>query len=236
MSLVGDGQRAGHTGDAAADHQRRLVHRQIDFLQGVQQAGARHRHAGDVLGLFGGVFLFAGMNPGAVLPDIGHFEVILVNAALPERIAEQRFQGPGGAGGHNHPVELFFLDGLRDGIGRIGGTGKQLLGSVDNVRKRLAIFHHRRHIDHFSDIGAAMAYKNTDPGLFCGHIFFGWVGSFGAQLPAPVIQKLTALGARAAGGKNRFRDIHGALKGAADKDPGAGGLHGIGGSGLAKSV
>ena len=62
------------------------------------------------------------MHPGAMFPDIGHIQVILIQAGLPEGILEQGLQGPGGAGGNHHPVEPFFKGQFGDLLGRIGGA------------------------------------------------------------------------------------------------------------------
>ncbi len=121
MALVGDGKRTGHARQTAANHQRRLVDRQVELLQGLQHGRSRHRHAGDVLGLLGGGLFFLGMAPGAMLPDIGHVVEILIDARFTKGVPEQRLQGPGAAGRHNHPIEPFFrnrVGDLFDGIGR----------------------------------------------------------------------------------------------------------------------
>ncbi|MBA7700976.1 hypothetical protein ES703_109702 [subsurface metagenome] len=74
--------------------------------------GPGDRHPNDILCLFGGFFLLLGVDPGAVFSNISHFEEILINSPFPKRVPEQRLMCPGGAGGDNHAVELFFLDGV----------------------------------------------------------------------------------------------------------------------------
>ncbi len=147
MSLVGYGQGAGHAGDASSHHQGRLVDRQIKFLQRLQMAGPGHRHADDILGLLGGLFLFFGVDPGAMLPDIGHIEEILIDARFPKGVPEQRFKGPGGAGGDHHPIEPFFLGQVRYFLGGIGGAGKQLFLGVDHIGQGQSVFDRGRNID-----------------------------------------------------------------------------------------
>ena len=94
-ALLGQGQGAGHAGDAAADHQGGLVDRQRELLQGLQLGRPRHRHADDVLGLLRGVCLLLGVDPGAVLADVRHVEEVLVDARFAQRVAEQRLVRPG---------------------------------------------------------------------------------------------------------------------------------------------
>ena len=124
MSLVGDGEGGGHAGDASPNHQRPLIDGQIEFLQGLQMAGPGDRHPDDVLCLLRGLFLFFLVDPGAMLPDIGHLVVILVDSRLPKRVPEERLQGPGGARGDNHPVESFFPRYIGDFFGRVGRARK----------------------------------------------------------------------------------------------------------------
>ena len=88
MILVGNGERARHACDTTAHHQRRLVHGQIKFLQGLQMTSARHRHADDILRFTGGLFLLLGMDPGAMFPDIGHITVILIQPRFPKGVPE----------------------------------------------------------------------------------------------------------------------------------------------------
>ncbi len=53
-ALVGERQRRGHAGQAAAQHERRLNDRQFAGAQRLEVARARHGHAHEVGGLFGG--------------------------------------------------------------------------------------------------------------------------------------------------------------------------------------
>ena len=228
MSLVCYGERTGHAGDAAAHYQCRLVYRQIKFLQWLQIAGSCYRHADDILCLPGGLFLFLGMDPGAVLPDIGHFTVILIKTRLTKGVTEQRFKCPGGAGGDNHSIEPFFLCRFGYFLGGIRSTGKQLFLSIDNIGQGQGIIHRGRNIHYSSDIRPTMAHKDAYLWLLPGDIPFRRVHPFFGQLPSSVVKELAALGPGRTGGKHRLGDIRRALEGAAYKDSGPGSLHGIG--------
>ena len=94
VSLVGDGERRIHTGDAAAYNERPLVDGQVKLLKWLQLAGPGDGHPDDVVGLFGCLFLFFRVDPGVVLPDIGHLEVILVESRFTQGVAEERFECP----------------------------------------------------------------------------------------------------------------------------------------------
>ena len=136
MPLVGDAERAGHAGHAAADDQRRLVDGQVELLQRLQVADAGDRHPDDVLGLLGGLFLLLGVHPGAVLADVGHVEEVLVDAGLAERVPEQRLVRSRRAGRDDHAVEPLLPDRVGDLLRRVGGAENRLssawttLGSV----------------------------------------------------------------------------------------------------------
>ena len=94
-----------HAGDAAADDERPLVDGQVKLLEGLELAGPGYGHPDDVMGLFCGLFLFFRVDPGVVLPDIGHLVVVLVDACLTEGVAEEGFQGSGGAGRNDDAVQ-----------------------------------------------------------------------------------------------------------------------------------
>ena len=102
-----------HAGYASADHERRFVDGEIELLQGLQMAGPGHGHADDVLGLVRGVLLLLLVDPGVMLPDVGHLVVVLVDARLPQGVAEKGLERPGGAGGDDDAVEPFLLGDCR---------------------------------------------------------------------------------------------------------------------------
>ena len=81
-----------------------------------------------------------------------------------------------------------------------------------------------------------MTDKDPDPWLLMGDVPFRWIDSLPGQLPSPVVQELTALGAGPAGAEDRLRDIYRPLEGAADKDPWPVGHHRIDRIELAKIV
>ena len=100
---------------------------------GSSLAGARHRHAHDVLGLLGGLLLLLGVDPGAVLADVRHVEEVLVDARFAQRVAEQRLVRPRRAGGDHHAVQALVADGVGDRLGGVGGAGEQALLDVNHV-------------------------------------------------------------------------------------------------------
>ena len=169
-ALVGETECGGHPGHAAADYEGRLVDRQLELLERLETDRPRHRHADDVLGLPGGLLLLLRVHPGAMLPDVGHVEEVLVDPSLAEGVAEQRLVGPGRASSHHHPVEPLLADGLRDLGGGIGGADKEPLLGMTDVIEAPRVLHNRRYVDDPADVRAAVTGKDTDPGLLVGDI------------------------------------------------------------------
>ena len=227
-SLSCQTQRAGHSGDTAANHQTGLVDRQFKLFQWLQARRSRHRHTDDFFGFPGRPGGLFGMHPGAMLTDVGHLEEVLVNAAFAAGVAEKRLMGSGCACRNHHPVEAFFPDRICYFLGIVRGTGKNAFLRMNHIVQGRGVLDNRRHIHDPSDIRAAMAYENADFRLFTGFITFRWVDPIPGQIAAAVGQKLTAQGIGPAGRDDGLGDIDGALERAADKNTGPRGFDGIG--------
>ncbi|OPY08641.1 MAG: hypothetical protein A4E66_01834 [Syntrophus sp. PtaB.Bin001] len=218
MTLFGYGERANHTGDSPAHDKSIVVDGKIKFLQGLQTTGSCDRHPQEVLGLLCRFFFFFLMNPGVVLPDIGHFIVVLVDSSFPDGVPEQHFQSSGGAGRDNHAVESQFSGLVGNFLGGVRRTGKQLLLGIDHVRKRKGVFHNLGNIDYPTDVGPAVTHEHADLRLFRRDIPFFGIDSFCGKFSTPVVQKLADLGASAAGAENGLRNVQRTLETAADED------------------
>ena len=162
-----------------------------------------------------------------MLPNIGHFEKILVEPRLPNRIPEERFQRQRGTSGNNHPIELFFDDLVGNLLSGVRGTRKKLLLGIDNIRQSLNILHHGRNIHYTANIGPAVTHENSNPRFFPRDIPFHGIDLLRRQFSLTFSQQFTRKGAGPTGRKNRFRDIKGSLKGPTHKDTGTSGLYGI---------
>ena len=101
------------------------------------------------------------MHPRALVTNIGHLEEIGIEPCVPHGFPEQRFVSPGCAGCNNHPVKIVFLYGLLDAFLSIDGACVEVVLSVHHMGQGLYIFPHLRHVDHSTDITAAMTYKNA---------------------------------------------------------------------------
>ena len=83
VGQVESGLDAGHP---AADDEDVLVDLDLVGEEGLEPAGLGHGHLEDVPGLLGG-HRHVGVDPGAVLADVGHLEQVGVEAALRRRSA-----------------------------------------------------------------------------------------------------------------------------------------------------
>ena len=78
ITLIRQGQGAGHTGSAAAHHQSPTVDSHFKVFQGFHQTGFGYRHIDEIPAFLRGLNRRALVDPGALVPDIGHFKEIFV--------------------------------------------------------------------------------------------------------------------------------------------------------------
>ena len=161
---------AGHP---AADDQDVLVDLHLGGVEGLELPGLGHGHAHDVPGLLGG-HGDVGVDPGAVLADVGHLEQVGVEAALVHAAPEGDLVHVGRAGRHHDAVELLLLDGLLDGRLAGLGTGVHDVLGVDHVLEAESLLGHAGHVDRGRDVGAAVADEDAYPhGVASASVAFG---------------------------------------------------------------
>jgi len=102
--------RRGHPRHPAADDQQAGIDIELQFGQRFGLAGVGHRHPHQPPGLLGGHRRVVGVDPAALVADIGHIEEIFVDPGLPQGRHEQRFMGARRAGGDHQPVETMLAD------------------------------------------------------------------------------------------------------------------------------
>ena len=174
---------------------------------GSSMRGPRHRHADDVLGLLGGVFLLLGVDPGAVLPDVGHVEEVLVDAGLAQRVAEQRLVRPAVCRRRPPRGSALVADRCRRSPWpcwsrrRTGSPrrGPHWAGSWRTRRRRAR----RRRGRCWRRSGRRRRRSWLPPAMTSRS---DRVHPLGAQLPAPGVQELARQGAGPAGGHHRLRE------------------------------
>jgi hypothetical protein len=114
IAVVGQIQGGLNAGHAPADDQGALGHGNGVFLQGFQQPNAGNRHPHQIQGLLRGCLRFLHVYPTALLPQVGHFHEIGIDAGRLQHLLEGGFVKPGGAGGHHHPVQAHFQNIILD--------------------------------------------------------------------------------------------------------------------------
>ncbi len=103
------------------------------------------------------------MDPGALIPDIGHLEEVLVDTCISHRFLKQGLMGLRRAGANNDPVELVLLDCLGDSLLGILRATKEILLHIFNKGQAPCIPGNSWNIHYPCYIGAALAYKDPDP-------------------------------------------------------------------------
>ena len=167
------------------------------------------------------------MNPGILVPDIGHFKQIFVQAAGLKGFHENGFMGLGGAGGHHHPVQPVFPDQLPS-----SGPGNP------GCRKTDSAWHKPRAAGVAANASAAAT--STTPAILMPQLqtktpirgssavtsISSGIRRFWCRYagPAPALHPRQA--GRGAGFNDRTGDVLGSLEHAADIDAGTGGLNG----------
>ena len=103
-------ERSRHARQAAADDQRGLVDAHAFLIQRLRKLYFCDCGAHQVARFVRGLFRLLLVHPRAMLPDIGEFEHVRVDAGLFQGLLEERFVRPWRAGGHHQPVELMLGD------------------------------------------------------------------------------------------------------------------------------
>ena len=123
-ALVGQGQGGRHAGDAAADHQGRVVHRRGGFLQGHEVRPPGPPPCGTrSIALSVAASGVARVDPGALVADVGHLQQVGIEPGIAERVAEDRLVRPRRAGGDHHPVQAMLGDLVLDAVLVVVGAG-----------------------------------------------------------------------------------------------------------------
>ena len=169
IALFGKFQSRRHPGHASADDQALLGNGEGLLVQGDQFLRACHRHSDQVLRLFCRLGMHVHVNPGTLIPDISHFEQVLVQPRLSNGGLEERFVGPWRTGRHDHPVEFMLRDHLLDMVLGVLGTGKKVVLGIRHVWQGLGIIPHGRDIDDRADIDPAVTDEHPDSRLLALH-------------------------------------------------------------------
>jgi hypothetical protein len=100
-----------------------------------------------------------------VLPDVGHFKKIRIDAGLTAGASEGALVHQGRAGGHNHPVQLVVPDIVPDGFLTGLRTHEHVVSGDSDPAKGGGKLSHFFRVDPASNIEAAVANIYSDPSL-----------------------------------------------------------------------
>ncbi len=214
-ALLCEAQRHGDPGYSAAYDEAALCDRDGGLLKRFDASRIRNSHAHQDLGLFCGLFLFLYVDPGTLVPDIGHLEEILVQTGISDERSEKGLVGPRGARSHHNPVQAVFFDGLLDLFLGILGTGKEVFLGMDDLRQACSVAAHLRHVHDTADIDAAVADENADAGCLSGYILFRRERLQGEVLPSRIVKERCGLRGCRASINDGFGDIFRRFAGAA---------------------
>ena len=206
-ALVGQRQRRRHPRHTTADDQHRLLHRHLSLVQRLQSQCLRHRHPHQVFGLLRRRFPVVGMDPRALIANVGHLEHTRVQPRLADTVLKQRLVGQRRTGGDHDPVEPQFPRLLRDVLDRILRTGVQVVLGVHYPRQARRVLRHRRHVEEAADVGPAMADENADARFLRAHVPLRRIRHLPRASPASRGHDRPSSRRRAAGLDHRFGDV-----------------------------
>ncbi len=175
-ALLGQGQGGRHAGDAAADHQGRVVHRRAGFLQGHERGRPGRRHADQVDRLLGRRGRVARVDPGALIANIGHLQQVGIEPRIAKRVAEDRLVRPRRTGGDHDPVQPVLGDLGLHLVLVVVGAGVDVRLGKDHAGQEPRSLDDPLHVDHRGDVAAAMADEDADPRRLVGHVALGRIG------------------------------------------------------------
>ncbi len=196
-----------------------LIH--LDHLggKGFKKGGLGNGHPHQVLGLFRGLSGLMHVDPGTLIPDIGHLEEITVEAGLPDRVLEERLMGSRSARGNNDPIQFVFFDDLLKQLLGILRAGVEIVIGIDDMGECPGILYDGRDIDHAGDIDSAVTDEGANPGSFIIHILFRDVFLFGHQGSSRRSEERGGFSCGSRGLGHGLGDILGAGKGATHENP-----------------
>ncbi|MBT9171348.1 MAG: hypothetical protein DDT18_01722 [Actinobacteria bacterium] len=105
--------------------------------------------------------LLVGMDPGALLPNIGHLHQIGIEPSLPGSPAEGLFMHFGRAGRYYHPVQTVLLDSRFDQILSALGAQVGVISGIDHMGKALCCLHHPGTVYRARNIATTVTDKDT---------------------------------------------------------------------------
>ena len=105
---IGHTQGSVHPGDTTTDNQNIFIHGEHMVPERVRQRHTGHRHANQLFSLVGCFIRSIKVNPGILIPYIGHFNKIFIEAGPAKGILKFGFVRSGRTPTDHHPVQALF--------------------------------------------------------------------------------------------------------------------------------
>jgi len=157
------------------------------------------------------------VDPGALVPNVGHLEQVRIETCPSQCFAEQGFVSLRRAGGHDHPVETVLANPIDQGVEGFGGACEHEVSHMDYICHFPGLLHDLRDFDHSRNIGAAMAHEHPNAGRTIYRQFRRDIGLFDVG-DSCVCQENGRLGRRRSRLNDRFRNVLWRFDAAANED------------------
>ncbi len=161
VTLLGERQRGGDPGRSPAEDQGRRLDLHLLPEQRLERGDAGDRHADELPRLDRGQEAVVGVDPRALIADVGHRQQVFVEAGLPQAVLEKWTVGEWRAGGDDDPVQVVFGDAPLDGGGAVLRAGVQQVVGVDDPRQAGGVGGDRFDIDEAGDVRSAVADEDA---------------------------------------------------------------------------
>jgi hypothetical protein len=169
-ALTGEFEGGAHPGKPCPDHQGRGDHGEPGLVKGRELGDLGHGHAHLVHGPSRGRLGVGGVDPRALVADVGHLQEVLVQPGGLQRFPEERLVRPGCAGGDNDPVQPVLVDEAAQAALGVLGAGEEGVVHMDHVRKGLGRLGNGAHVDHPGDVDPAGADEDADARRLPEHV------------------------------------------------------------------
>ncbi len=110
------------------------------------------------------------MHPGALIPDIGHFEEVWIEPCFAERVPKERFVRPRRAGGDHNAIQVVFPYPLFHQFLSVVRARVQTAFRVNHIRECLRKLDQHLHVDYGRDIRPAVAYEDPNSCIFARYV------------------------------------------------------------------
>jgi hypothetical protein len=105
------------------------------------------------------------MHPSVLISNVGHLKKVFVESSFPDGLLKEGLMGTWRAGRHHDAIELILLNNLFHLVLSVLRAGEQIVLHVGHMGQGFGIFPDSGHIRNPSNIDAAVADKDANPGF-----------------------------------------------------------------------